>query len=165
MTDRRKSQVLSVAVFVVATVFPVSHSCAANYYIDSVGGNDSNSGTSTITPWKSHVKAQTASLAAGDTVHFKRGSAFSGPIEITESGTAAVIGTGRTADDAATSVYVRIDRSGRKPRGTTDYPSMVSDRDLLYHSYLACFLAFSKLSCPPNDTPARPARSFRLSAG
>lgn len=89
MTDRRKSQVLSVAVFVVATVFPVSHSCAANYYIDSVGGNDSNSGTSTITPWKSHVKAQTASLAAGDTVHFKRGSAFSGPIEITESGTAA----------------------------------------------------------------------------
>ena len=60
----------------------------ADYYIDSVDGSDSNDGLSILTPWKSHVKAESVSLAAGDVVHFKKGSAFSGNIRISESGTA-----------------------------------------------------------------------------
>ena len=59
----------------------------ADYYIDSVDGSDSNDGLSILTPWKSHVKAESVSLAAGDVVHFKKGSAFSGNIRISESGT------------------------------------------------------------------------------
>ena len=59
------------------------------YYIDSVRGSDRNSGRSTSSPWKSHTKAESELLAAGDVIHFKRGSAFSGNIEISESGTAA----------------------------------------------------------------------------
>ena len=66
----------------------IKHCSGADYYIDSVDGSDSNDGLSIRTPWKSHMKAESASLAAGDVVHFKRGSAFSGNIRISESGTA-----------------------------------------------------------------------------
>ncbi len=59
------------------------------YYIDSVRGSDRNNGRSKSSPWKSHTKAESELLAAGDVIHFKRGSAFSGNIEISESGTAA----------------------------------------------------------------------------
>ena len=58
------------------------HCAAADYYIDSVDGSDSNDGLSIHRPWKSHRKAQSASLKAGDVVHFKKGSAFSGSIRI-----------------------------------------------------------------------------------
>ena len=67
----------------------ITNSNGADYYIDSVNGSDSNDGLSIRTPWKSHMKAESASLAAGDVVHFKKGSAFSGNIRISESGTAA----------------------------------------------------------------------------
>jgi len=86
MPARRRSQVLSVALFAAACIFPISNSSATDYYIDSVDGNDSSDGLSTNTPWASHTKAESTSLAAGDTVHFKRGSAFSGSIVISESG-------------------------------------------------------------------------------
>ena len=69
--------------------FQGTHSSGADYYVDSVDGSDDNDGLSIRTPWKSHKKAESASLAAGDVVHFKRGSAFSGSIRISESGTAA----------------------------------------------------------------------------
>ena len=61
----------------------------ADYYVDSVNGSDKNNGLTIRTPWKSHVKAESVSLTPGDVVHFKKGSAFSGSIRITESGTAA----------------------------------------------------------------------------
>lgn len=89
MTNRRISQLLSVFVFFVVSVLFASHSRATNYYIDSVGGNDGNSGTSTNTPWKSHEMADSTTMVAGDTVHFKNGSSFTGAIAIAQSGTAA----------------------------------------------------------------------------
>ena len=67
----------------------ITHCSGADYYIDSVEGLDTNDGLSTRKPWKSHMKVESASLAAGDVVHFKKGSAFSGNIRISESGTAA----------------------------------------------------------------------------
>ncbi|MDB4457483.1 hypothetical protein N9122_00745 [Akkermansiaceae bacterium] len=65
----------------------VTYCSGADYYIDSVKGSDDNSGLSIRKPWKSHMKAESALLAAGDVVHFKRGSTFSGNIRISESGT------------------------------------------------------------------------------
>jgi len=59
------------------------------YYVDSVRGSDRNSGRSESSAWKSHTKVESEPLAPGDVIHFKRGSAFSGNIEIDESGTAA----------------------------------------------------------------------------
>ena len=70
-------------------LFLGTHSSGADYYVDSVDGSDDNDGLSIRTAWKSHKKAESASLAAGDVIHFKRGSAFSGSIRISESGTAA----------------------------------------------------------------------------
>lgn len=61
---------------------------AADYFIDSVNGSDDNDGLSKNKPWKSHGKVESVELAAGDAVHFKKGSAFSGNILISESGTA-----------------------------------------------------------------------------
>ena len=61
---------------------------AADYFIDSVSGSDDNDGLSKNKPWKSHGKVESVELAAGDVVHFKKGSAFSGNILISESGTA-----------------------------------------------------------------------------
>ena len=94
-----------------------------NYYIDSVRGSDRNNGRSKSSPWKSHTKAESESLAAGDVIHFKRGSAFSGCIAIGESGTAArpirltSYGTGElpkftnptTSDQAGNAILLRGD--------------------------------------------------------
>ena len=66
----------------------VAHCTGADYYIDSVNGSDNNDGLSIHDPWKSHTKVESASLAAGDVIHFKKGSAFSGSIRISVSGTA-----------------------------------------------------------------------------
>jgi hypothetical protein len=50
---------------------------AATYYIDSVNGNDNNSGTSSSQPWQTISKIQSTALAAGDYVLFARGSSYS----------------------------------------------------------------------------------------
>ena len=41
-----------------------THCSGADYYIDSVDGLDNNDGLSIRKPWKSHMKAESASLAA-----------------------------------------------------------------------------------------------------
>jgi hypothetical protein len=56
------------------------HASAATYYIDWTGGNDSNNGTSTATPWKRHpymaTEAVTYTHAAGDRFIFKGGETW-----------------------------------------------------------------------------------------
>jgi hypothetical protein len=56
------------------------------YYIDSIGGNDTNDGLSQQTAWKSHFKVESADLQPGDSVLFARGSAWIGGIQINASG-------------------------------------------------------------------------------
>lgn len=57
------------------------------YYIDSENGHDKNSGLSPEKAWKSHTMVSTITFQSGDTIAFKRGSQFSGPIVFSESGT------------------------------------------------------------------------------
>ena len=76
--------VLLVVTFVLNMSFVLAQK---KYYIDSQNGNDSNDGRSKDTPWKSHTMISKVHLTPGDTVFFKRGSQFVGPVEITESGT------------------------------------------------------------------------------
>lgn len=61
---------------------------AKNYYI-SATGNDANTGTSTAAPWKSISKVNSyfSSMAAGDSILFKRGETFYGTITVNKSGT------------------------------------------------------------------------------
>ena len=57
------------------------------YFVNSISGNDANSGISANAPWKTLDKAKSATLQAGDTLFFARRSSFRGGLEITASGT------------------------------------------------------------------------------
>lgn len=50
---------------------------ATGYFVNSVSGNDSNTGTSSSAPWKSLVKVENKTLQPGDVVNFARGSSWS----------------------------------------------------------------------------------------
>jgi hypothetical protein len=62
---------------------------ATTYYVDSKAGDDAAAGTSATTPWKSLDAVNAADLKPGDTVNFKRGSSFTGPLTLSAKGTAA----------------------------------------------------------------------------
>lgn len=60
---------------------------ARNFYV-SASGNDSNNGLSASTPWKtiSKVNASFASIAAGDSILFRKGDVFYGTLVVGKSG-------------------------------------------------------------------------------
>lgn len=58
------------------------------YYIDSETGDDANEGINRDLPWKSLQRLEQTRLFPGDTVRFKRGSAYTGPLYLTDSGNA-----------------------------------------------------------------------------
>jgi hypothetical protein len=49
---------------------------AATYYVDASGGNDSNSGLTSASAWKTIAKVNAASFVAGDQILFKRGEVW-----------------------------------------------------------------------------------------
>lgn len=53
-----------------------SLSLATEYYVDSVAGSDSNSGTNPTQPWKTLDKVNLVNLEPGDIVNIKAGSSF-----------------------------------------------------------------------------------------
>lgn len=61
---------------------------ATTYYIDADAGNDNNKGTAANVPFKSLSALQDIKLHPGDSVKFKRGSSFTGPLFIKDSGSA-----------------------------------------------------------------------------
>jgi len=56
------------------------------YFVNSITGIDSNSGTSAIAPWKTFDQAKIAILLPGDTLFFARGTSYTGGLELTNSG-------------------------------------------------------------------------------
>jgi hypothetical protein len=60
---------------------------SVGYYVDSVSGNDNNSGAQN-SPWKTIGKVSAASFQPGDTIYFKRGTSYSGCVTINGDGTA-----------------------------------------------------------------------------
>jgi hypothetical protein len=60
---------------------------AVTYYIDSKKGSDKNKGTNENSPWKTISPFESMQLRAGDSVRFRRGSTFKGPLIIKGSGT------------------------------------------------------------------------------
>jgi hypothetical protein len=75
---------LSLAVPVSALAKPPAN---RTYYVDSRGGNDSRAGTSPEAAWRSLDRAMRVTLNGGDRVLLRRGSDWSGPFELTSSGT------------------------------------------------------------------------------
>ncbi len=64
-----------------------AHAAGTGYYIDSVNGSDTNTGTSMDRPWKSLENVQNRRFLPGDTINFKRGSSWVGELLIRDSGT------------------------------------------------------------------------------
>jgi len=90
-----KSDIKPMLLFLIVFVFPVlalyvpqQVARASDYYIDSVGGNDNNNGTSESTPWETLSKVSSTTFSAGDNIYFKRGSSYSGCATINGNGTA-----------------------------------------------------------------------------
>ncbi|MCU4164734.1 right-handed parallel beta-helix repeat-containing protein [Carboxylicivirga caseinilyticus] len=75
----KKSAIINI--LFVASLFTV-HLNATNYYIDSKGGADSNTGISITKPWRSMKNLLQLKLVAGDSVFFKKGSVFNEPLKL-----------------------------------------------------------------------------------
>lgn len=67
---------------------PYTKSEQNTFYIDSKNGNESNTGLSEQSPWKSLSRLAEITLRPGDSIRFKRGSSFVGPLDIKQSGLA-----------------------------------------------------------------------------
>jgi hypothetical protein len=85
-------RLLSVAI--AASLLPAAPAAAdahagTTYYVDSRSGDDASAGTSAAHAWKSLDKVGSAHLKPGDTISFRRGSRFTGPLILSAKGTAA----------------------------------------------------------------------------
>ena len=63
---------------------------ATTYYVDSNWGNDSSSGTSTYTSWRTIAKINTSSFQYGDSILFKRGAIWKERLNFPSSGNAFI---------------------------------------------------------------------------
>jgi hypothetical protein len=70
----------------VAGISAPASAAGITYYV-SASGSDSNTGTSSSTPWKSLSKINSIVLRPGDTVSFRRGDTWTGGIVANQSGT------------------------------------------------------------------------------
>lgn len=66
---------------------PTAGSGGTVYYVDSVSGSDSNSGTSSGSAWQTLAKVTSHTFSAGDVVAFNRGETFTGSATISGGGT------------------------------------------------------------------------------
>lgn len=89
------------------------------FYIDSVGGSDTNSGISTSAAWKSLSQTRSRLLSPGTVIYIKRGSSFTGSIVIDDSGTAANPITFTTYGSGAKPVFENPGSQSNKTRGIT----------------------------------------------
>jgi hypothetical protein len=66
----------------IATVYSPRQAEASGtvYYVDSSGGNDSNSGISSASPWKTLAKVNSTTFSPGDKILFKAGGSWTGQL-------------------------------------------------------------------------------------
>jgi Right handed beta helix region len=77
---------------------------ATTFYVDSVGGSDSNNGTSASTPWKNLTKVDQQTFQAGDHLLLKAGSKWAGQ-QLTPKGSGV----------SGNPIYIDMYGSGNKP--------------------------------------------------
>lgn len=82
-------ELLTTAVLAIAAAGAATAPATAVYYVDSVNGNDANSGVSPQQAWRSLGQASAAPLNPGDQLLLARGSRFADRLVIGASGTPA----------------------------------------------------------------------------
>jgi len=83
---RAISIIAMMSALVIGAVTPAD---AANYYVDSVAGNDARTGLSDAASWQSLSKVNGFAFNPGDVVSFKRGGTWTGTLTISRSGVTA----------------------------------------------------------------------------
>ncbi len=78
-----------IAIVMIMSISPLSFASnvGTTYYVDSVNGDDGNSGTSADSAWKTVEKASSVEYSAGDKILFKAGDSFVGQFDAKGSGT------------------------------------------------------------------------------
>jgi hypothetical protein len=122
MHHLRKLAAMSAGIALTIAGFAASPAQAAGrtYYV-SPSGNDSNSGISTASPWRTIDKVNSTTFNGGDTVRFEGGKTFTGSLNFTTANvkstptakfTVGAYGTGRptitSAATGATSAAVKV---------------------------------------------------------
>jgi hypothetical protein len=96
--------VIAIAIFLLFTPQIATARSATTFYVDSVGGNDSNNGTSSSTPWQNLNKVNQETFQAGDHLLLKSGSKWTGQQLIPK-------GSGASGNP----IYINMYGSGNKP--------------------------------------------------
>ena len=101
------SVLLCIAMLLSCTAFSVTSFAAegTTYYVDSVDGDDSNSGKSESQAWRTLAKASAQVYEAGDVLRFKAGGIY--------SGTFTAQGNGTAENPITVSSYGDIDAEGK----------------------------------------------------
>jgi len=71
----------------VATPTPVASGSGTTFYVDASTGNDSNSGLSTSSAWKTLAPVNATTFDAGDRILFRSGTRYTGHLQLHGSGT------------------------------------------------------------------------------
>lgn len=135
---------------------------AATYYVDFVGGSDSNNGTSTSTPWK-RVKgmvgvtgtAASATLTSGDTIVFKGGVTWTGTFPWNPVGGSASMITYTTDHSWYTGGSFSQPTFDNEGNSTT-YTDTPTVTNIVGGSYTLRYATFNDLSfyrCGPSGGP------------
>jgi F5/8 type C domain len=85
-----------------------------SYYVDCAAGNDGNTGTSPSSAWQSVNKANAAALVPGQSLLFKRGCNFAGPLRANWKGT------------SSSPIFIGAYGSGNAPMIRNGSPAVVS---------------------------------------
>jgi Right handed beta helix region len=93
LMKKHKSYLTLLAAMAIFFALGVSNAFSSTYYVDFAGGNDSNTGTSTASPWvhcpgdpNAAGKPATTTLAPGDKVFFKGGVQYNGQVNVNWAG-------------------------------------------------------------------------------
>ena len=82
---KRRFYIIPTLVGAFVTCLAVPSARAADYYIDPAG-NDSATGTSAATPWKTLAKVNATTFLPGDNILFKKGGSWTGSLQPQSSG-------------------------------------------------------------------------------
>jgi parallel beta-helix repeat protein len=75
-----------ISYFFFFTLLLSSQAIGATYYVNAIGGNDSNNGLSTNNAWKTISKVNGSTFVAGDSILFKRGETWREKLTVPSSG-------------------------------------------------------------------------------
>lgn len=79
------ASILSLVLFAIPPT-GIAYAAGTTYYVDSVGGSDSNSGTSPTSPWATLSKVNSTTFAPGDKILFHAGNVWTGLLHPLGSG-------------------------------------------------------------------------------